>query len=100
MATDSRGFSGNKTRRFVAAETKYQLIPWRTVLLKKLIFAHVSFYGTRSFIHNIQTLVSILGQINPIHIPSYFFKINFNIIIGSAPGPPILSNQGGYGLDM
>jgi hypothetical protein len=88
MATDSRDFTGNKTRRFEAAKTKDQVIPWSTVLFKKLIFVQVAFYGSRRFIHNSQTLVPILSQINPINIPSSFFKINFNIILGSAPGSP------------
>jgi hypothetical protein len=52
---------------------------------------------------NYTTVVNspILTQTNPINtLPSYFFKIQFNIILYSAPGPGnSVGIATGYGLD-
>ena len=75
----------------------YLLTPWCRVLLEKLTGLQLvkkfpAFHGTRRFITATQKRpppVSILGQSNPVHIPtSHHLAIHPNIIHPSMPRSP------------
>ena len=71
----------------------YLLTPWCRVLLEKLTGLQLvkkfpAFHGTRRFITALTSFshLSILGQPNPVHIPtSHLLKIHPNIIHPSTP---------------
>ena len=75
----------------------YLLTPWCRVLLEKLTGLQLvkkfpAFHGTRRFhyhTHKRPPPVSILGQPNPVHIPtSHLLEIHLNIIHPSTPRSP------------
>ena len=72
----------------------YLLTPWCRVLLDKLNGLQLvkkvpAFHGTRRFITALPPPISILGQPNPVHIPtSHLLKIHPNIIHPSTPRSP------------
>ena len=74
----------------------YLLTPWCTVLLEKLTSLQLvkkfpTFHGTRRFITTLTSIrhLSILGQPNPVHIPtSHLLEIDPNIIHPSTPRSP------------
>ena len=75
----------------------YLLTPWYRVLLEKLtglqlVKKRPAFHGTRRYITaliRVRQLFHILGQPNPVHIPtSQFLKIIPNIIYPSTPRSP------------
>jgi len=77
--------------------SNYSLTPWCRVLLEKLTGLQLvkkfpAFHGTRMFITALTSFrqtVSILGQSNPIHIPtSHLLEIHLNIIHPSTPRSP------------
>ena len=74
----------------------YLLTPWCRVLLEKLtgwklVKKFPAFHGTRRFITALTSVrqLSILGQRNPVHIPtSHLLEIHPNIIHPSTPRSP------------
>ena len=74
----------------------YLLTPWCRVLLEKLTGLQLvkkfpAFHGTRMFIITLRSVrhLSILGQPNPVHIPtSHLLEIHPNIIHPSTPRSP------------
>ena len=73
----------------------YLLTPWSRVLLEKLsAFAanqetlNILLEPEASLPHSQMpaTCLSVMSQINPVHVPSHFVKINLNIILPSTPG--------------
>ena len=76
----------------------YLLTPWCRVLLEKLpglqlVKKFPAFHGTRRFITALTSVhhlsLSILGQPNPVHIPtSHLLEISPNIIHPSTPMSP------------
>jgi hypothetical protein len=72
--------------------TALWIIPWNKVLLQKRIVAQLpkkfpNFLSPKFcylVLHTTVRYLSFLNQINPLHaLPSYFFKITFNIILQS-----------------
>ena len=86
-----KDYEANNSLKYQTYKLTYLLTPWRRVLLEKLTGLQLvkkfpTFYGTRKFI---TALTSVLGQPNPVHIPtSHLLEINSNIIHPSTPRSP------------
>ena len=84
---------GETNRTEDSVSLTYLLTAWCRVLLEKLTGLQLvkkfpAFHGTRRFITAL-TSVSILGQPNPVHIPtSHLLEIHPNIIHPSTPRSP------------
>ena len=80
----------------ISLYSNYLLTPWCRVLLEKLtglqlVKKFAAFHGTRRFITALTSIrhLSILGQPNPVHIPtSHLPEIHPNIVHPSTPRSP------------